>query len=228
MMAASRTALLFCPPLAPIVVPADGQLAIGRGRDCQFPVCSDDASRRHAEVYTADGLFLLRDLSSLNGTFVNGEQIDGPRALEPGDRIGVGSAVITFCLVEGSLDAFFPDPAGMETAVNALRGESAAFSGDLAEMPIFVVLQMLEMGHKTGLLEVETEQGPARIWLGSGQPLHAETEKLQGMEAAITLVGATRGRFRYDASAPLPERVLQISMTELLLDASRLHDEGNR
>jgi hypothetical protein len=84
---------------------------------------------------------------------------------------------------------------------------------------------MLEMGHKTGLLEVETANGPARIWLGDGQPLHAESEKAQGMEAALVLVGATRGRFRFDASAKLPERKLQMSMTELLLDASRQLDE---
>ena len=226
-MAASRTALLFCPPLAPVEVPGDGRVAIGRGRDCEFPVCTDDVSRRHAEVYTDDGLFLVRDLSSRNGTFVNGELIGGPRALEPGDRIGVGSAAITFCMIQGSLDAFLPDPAGQETALFTRKGDREAFSGDLSEMPIFVVLQMLEMGHKTGLLEVETEHGPARIWLGDGQPLHAETEKAQGMEAAVVLVGATRGRFRYDASAPLPERKLQVSMTELLLDASRLHDEEN-
>ena len=227
-MPGDRTALLFCPPLAPVVIPPDGCVAIGRGRDCEFSVCTDDASRRHAEVYTADGLFLVRDLSSRNGTFVNGELVGGPRALEPGDRIGVGSAAITFCLVEGSLDSFLSNPAGQETALFNPKGAREALRGDLEEMPVFVVLQMLEMGHKTGLLEVETEQGPVRIWLGDGQPLHAETEKEQGMAAAIVLVGATRGRFRFDAGAKLPERALEISMTELLLEASRQIDESSR
>ncbi len=227
-MAASRTALLFCPPLAPVEVPSDGRIAIGRSSECGFPVCTDDASRRHAEVYTDGGHILVRDVSSRNGTFVNGELIGGPRALEPGDRIGVGSAAITFCLVAGSLDAFLPDPSGQETALSTRNARRDVFSGDLAEMPIFVVLQMLEMGHKTGKLEVETEHGAVRIWLGDGQPLHVETEKAQGMEAAVVLVGATRGRFVYDPSAPLPERKLQLSMTELLLDASRLDDEKNR
>jgi len=227
-MAVPRTALLFCPPLAPVEVPRDGRVAIGRGRDCEFPVCTDDASRRHAEVYTDDGFFLVRDLSSRNGTFVNGELIGGPRALEPGDRIGVGSAAITFCLVQGSLDGFLADPAGQETRLFQKASERDAFSGELAEMPIFVVLQMLEMGHKSGLLEVETDQGPARIWLGDGQPLHAETEKADGMEAAVVLVGATRGRFRFDAGAKLPARKLDTSMTELLLEASRQIDEAGR
>jgi len=226
-MARNRIALLFCPPLAPVVIPRDGCVAIGRARDCEFPVCTDDASRRHAEVYSADGLFLVRDMASKNGTFVNGELIGGPHALEPGDRIGVGSAAVTFCLVEGSLDGFLANPDGQETALFNPRDAREAFRGDLEEMPIFVVLQMLEMGHKTGLLEVETEQGPVRIWLGDGQPLHAETEKAQGMAAALVLIGATRGRFRYDAAAKLPERKLAISMTELLLEASRQLDEAN-
>ena len=224
-MAAARTALLFCPPLAPVEIPPGGRVAIGRGRDCEFPVVTDDASRRHAEVYTDDGLYLVRDLSSRNGTFVNGELIGGPRALEPGDRIGVGSAAITFCLARASLDGFLSDPDGQETVLFAKKGAADAFSGDLAEMPIFVVLQMLEMGHKTGLLEVETDHGPARIWIGDGQPFHAETEKAKRLEAAIVLVGASRGRFRFDAGAKLPARTLEVSMTELLLEASRQLDE---
>ncbi len=225
-MSADRTALLFCPPLAPVTIPANGRVSVGRGRDCGFPVCTDDASRRHAEVYADDGLFIVRDLLSRNGTFVNGELIGGPRALEPGDRIGVGSAVITFCRVQGSLDGFLSDPSGQETALFTEKRAGAAFAGDLAEMPTFVVLQMLEMGHKTGLLEVETDQGPARIWVGSGEPLHAATEKAEGLDAALVLIGATRGRFHFDAGAPLPERTLEISMTELLLETSRRLDES--
>ena len=60
-------------------------------------------------MYTDDGLYLVRDLSSRNGTFVNGELIGGPRALQPGDRINVGSAAITFCLARSSLDALLSD-----------------------------------------------------------------------------------------------------------------------
>ena len=222
-----RTALLFCPPLAPLEIPVGGRVAIGRGRDCEFPVATDDASRRHAEVYTDDGLYLVRDLSSRNGTFVNGELIGGPRALEPGDRIGVGSAAITFCLATTSLDAFLSDPDGKETVLFRRSGGDA-FTGELAEMPVFVVLQMLEMGRKSGMLEVETDAGPARVFIGDGQPLHAETEKAEGLEAAVALVAATRGRFRFDAGAQLPPRKLELSMTELLLEASRTLDEAGR
>jgi pSer/pThr/pTyr-binding forkhead associated (FHA) protein len=224
----ARTALLFCPPLAPVELRAEGRLTIGRGRECEFPVYTDDASRRHAEVFAADGSFLVRDLGSKNGTAVNGELIGGPRALEPGDRIHVGSAQLTFCLVEGSIEGFLSDPSGHETAFVNHSDAHEAFRGSLTEIPIFVVLQMLEMGHKTGLLELETDQGPARFWLGSGQPLHAETEKARGRDAALELVALSRGRFRFETAAPLPERTITLAMTELLLEGSRLLDEDAR
>jgi len=227
-MPAERAALLFCPPLAPVEVPADGRVAIGRGAECGLVVRADDASRRHAEVYAEGGTFRVRDLGSKNGTWVNGERVDAARVLEPGDAIEVGSSRITFCRLDASLQGFLAQPDANETVVFARSAPREAFRGELAEIPVFVVLQMLEMGRKTGLLEVETDAGPARLWLGDGQPLHAATEKATGMEAALVLVGATRGRFRFDASAPLPERTFATSMTELLLEASRQLDEGAR
>jgi hypothetical protein len=82
------------------------------------------------------------------------------------------------------------------------------------------------MSRKSGLLAVETEQGAVRLWLGDGQPLHAQSEKASGMDAVLALVGAVRGRFGFDASPPPAERTLHASMTELLLEASRQLDEG--
>jgi pSer/pThr/pTyr-binding forkhead associated (FHA) protein len=212
----------------PVEVPSAGRVAIGRGRDCELALFTDNASRRHAEVYAEGEGFLVRDLGSTNGTLVNGERIEAPRALRPGDRIGIGSCVITFCLVEGSLEGFLSNPSGHATVAFTKSVAREAFRGDLAEIPIFVVLQMLEMGHKTGMLEVEADSAQVRIWLGNGQPLHAATEKTEGWDAAVALVGASSGRFRFDADAQLPPRTIDVSMTELLLEASRQLDERGR
>jgi len=223
-----RRAILFCPPLAPLELERDRRVAIGRGRECELPLFSDSASRRHAEVYAEGDDFLVRDLGSKNGTFVNGEPVERPHALRPGDRIGVGANVITFCRVESSLSGFLSDPAGHETMVFAHAVAREVFRGELAEMPIFVVLQMLEMGHKTGELEITADAGVVRLWLGDGQPLHAESEKARGMNAAMAIVGTTRGAFRFVANVDAPTRTLEVSMTELLLEASRQLDEAGR
>jgi FHA domain-containing protein/uncharacterized protein DUF4388 len=225
-MPGDRTALLFCPPLAPLALAPAARVAIGRGKDCELLLVTDSASRRHAEVYAEGAEFYVRDLGSKNGTFVNGAPVTRPRALRPGDRIGVGTSAITFCLVEGSLAGFLSDRSGDETMIVAREALTESVRGDLAEIPFFVVMQMLEMSHKSGLLEIEADAGQVRIWLGDGQPLHAESDKARGMEAALVAVASTQGAFRFQAGADARERTLLMSMTELLLEASRRVDEA--
>src|SRR5437899_801763 len=54
-----------------------------------------EISRRHARVfYAADGRLTIEDLGSANGTFVNGERIDAPRALILGDLVTLGQTVL--------------------------------------------------------------------------------------------------------------------------------------
>jgi pSer/pThr/pTyr-binding forkhead associated (FHA) protein len=63
---------------------------IGRGEDCQLRPKSDAISRQHCVVYVKSGELMVRDLKSKNGTFVNGERVDGDRALKAGDKIQFG------------------------------------------------------------------------------------------------------------------------------------------
>jgi len=66
------------------------QFLIGREQDCHLRPNSDLVSRHHC-VFTVDDFTVrLRDLGSINGTFVNGERIQGQRVLKPGDHVSVG------------------------------------------------------------------------------------------------------------------------------------------
>ena len=64
---------------------------IGRSADNQIALAGDDfASGHHARVESArDGVWVI-DLGSTNGTFVNGERIDGRHRLREGDVVQVG------------------------------------------------------------------------------------------------------------------------------------------
>ncbi len=69
---------------------------IGLGRhplsDVRFDPDRDlDVSSRHAAVIRHGEAFVLRDLGSTNGTFVNGQRISGDVTLTDGDRIGLGA-----------------------------------------------------------------------------------------------------------------------------------------
>ena len=66
---------------------------IGRhpGADLPFDPARDlDVSVRHAAVFRAGGGWVVRDLGSTNGTWVNGEKVKGDRALLPGDVLRLG------------------------------------------------------------------------------------------------------------------------------------------
>jgi PAS domain S-box-containing protein len=68
-------------------------LRIGRDRSCELALDDEAASRVHSEVIRTDDRFILRDLNSTNGTFVNGARV-AEAPLQNGDRIGVGDTVM--------------------------------------------------------------------------------------------------------------------------------------
>ena len=215
--------LLFLPPEPPVELRGPGPFVLGRSRSCDLRLPSGDASRRHAEIVPAGDGFLLRDLASTNGTFVNGERVS-ERRLRPGDRIQIGTSTITFCQLGASADRG-TERGEAQTVLTERPAFSDVFQGDLAEIPPFAVLQILEMGRKTGLLAIDSDRETGRLWLEGGAPVHAETKQQIGFDAALALVHADMGRFTFDPQAGIPQRTIKASVTELLLEASRLLDE---
>jgi FHA domain-containing protein len=76
-------------------VPASGApIRIGRGPECELVLRDSRVSRRHARLAARDGVLVLTDLGSTNGTRVNGHRISEV-VLGAGDRILVGETVLT-------------------------------------------------------------------------------------------------------------------------------------
>ncbi len=221
-----RTAMLFLPPHPPLPMRQEGSVVLGRSQSCDLTLDTPDASRRHAEIVATGAGYVIRDLDSTNGTFVNSQRIREHR-LQPGDRIGIGRQVIVFCQVDAGLEgggASERNNAQTMVALDPMPAE--CFRGDVREIPPFAVLQTLEMGRKTGLLRVDSGLGPGRLWLGDGTPIHAETKSQRGFEAAIEIVRATSGSFTFEPGGVAPERTIDATVTDLLLEASRRLDEG--
>ncbi len=229
-MDGDRSYLLFCPPHLPLRLGADTPAAIGRHSSCELVLRKDDVSRRHAEVFHEGGGFRIRDLGSTNGTFLNGEAIEGSPVLNAGDKIEIGSSIIVFCQVDGDVGMVDDEPSAAKTMIaERLPATSAeAFQGDLSEIPPDALLQLLEMGRKSGLLELRSRDGKGRIWMDAGYPVHAETEKALGFDAAVAIVSSVEGRFRFEPQVASDDRTITASVTELLLEASRLQDEAAR
>lgn len=73
----------------------DESVLIGRGSD-QVPLTDQTVSRRHAELTHENDAWVLRDLNSANGTYVNGTCIQEPTRLKHGDQIKLGSTLLIY------------------------------------------------------------------------------------------------------------------------------------
>jgi len=87
---------------------APGDNIVGRGPDADIWVDAPGVSRHHARIRVDNVAATIEDLDSKNGTYLRGERVVAPRALEDGDQVRLGSVLITFRI---------PPPAGStETA----------------------------------------------------------------------------------------------------------------
>ena len=76
---------------------AGAHMTIGRGRASDLLIEDGQVSRRHAIVRRAvDGSYVLSDLGSVNGTFINAQRVLVPERLFDGDEIKIGPVVIAF------------------------------------------------------------------------------------------------------------------------------------
>jgi hypothetical protein len=64
-------------------------LLIGRDESNDLVIPERQVSRQHASVTHEEDGYVLRDLGSKNGTFVNGQQLAAPHALQDGDEIQI-------------------------------------------------------------------------------------------------------------------------------------------
>ncbi|MFV8756084.1 FHA domain-containing protein [Nannocystaceae bacterium ST9] len=79
----------------------EGKLDVGRMADCWLTLEDDLASRYHARFHVEPERLELEDLGSRNGTYVNGEPLKGKIVLQHGDKIRIGSEVISILGPEG-------------------------------------------------------------------------------------------------------------------------------
>jgi hypothetical protein len=68
---------------------------LGRG-DVEIKLDDPFASSRHARISPQGHVFVIEDLGSTNGTYLNDEPLNGPQPLHPGDRIRIGDCEFAY------------------------------------------------------------------------------------------------------------------------------------
>lgn len=82
-------------PLQGTVIPLEGaQITIGRAPDSTLVINDDYASSRHARLYPSEGAWVIEDLGSTNGTWIDRTRITSPTVLAPGAPLRIGRTTL--------------------------------------------------------------------------------------------------------------------------------------
>lgn len=82
-------------PTPGVTFPLEGeQLTIGRDSTNGVAINDAEVSRKHSRLTFQGGKYVLEDLGSTNGTFVNGQRLAGPVVLKSGDVVSLGEQIV--------------------------------------------------------------------------------------------------------------------------------------
>ena len=70
------------------------EIRVGRAPDNDLVLTKGNVSKHHARLLYEDGRYVVTDLNSTNGTYVNRERINQATDVGPGDRIYIGDYVL--------------------------------------------------------------------------------------------------------------------------------------
>jgi hypothetical protein len=70
------------------------ELTIGRAAGCQITLDDTFVSQLHARVFRREGQYLVEDLGSTNGTYLNRQKVTGPMVIRPGDELQIGNTIM--------------------------------------------------------------------------------------------------------------------------------------
>src|SRR3712207_2530727 len=103
------------------------EITIGRLAGNDIVLAKGNVSKYHSKIVSKDGKFIVLDMKSTNGTFVNGKKIAAPMVLKPTDKVYIGDYIIN---VE-PLDAPSLPTAGAGEEVPGEQGyDEGGYEGD--------------------------------------------------------------------------------------------------
>jgi len=79
---------------------------------------------------------------------------------------------------------------------------SAGMSGDVSEIHVVELFQMINTSQKTGTVDLKLDEGEAKVMFNEGELVYAKYRGLHGKEAIFELLGVTKGQFLYSPGIP--------------------------
>lgn len=209
----------------PITLTPGQSFMMGRSNDAELTIPSQRVSRKHTEIFWQENEPWIRDCGSQNGTKVNGKRIKGEVQLSDQDELEIGPFLCTYRAVS---QATTLDSSSVDDGALTAPMLSDTLAGSFAQMSAFEVLQTLEFNQKTGTLEVFGDDEDSILVVRSGRPMWAKTGDVEGNEALLTMISWTSGQFNFSSTITHDGQNVQGSITNLLFEAGRRMDEGQR
>ena len=100
--------------------------------------------------------------------------------------------------------------------------------GNLEDFPLADVLQLINMGSRTGVLAINNAGRTAHLWFERGQAVHAVLGEFTGEKAVYETFNWKEGRFTFDTEGHTAERSIELDCQNLIMEAVRRLDEWNR
>lgn len=214
------------------------EITIGRGENCDISIDEGSVSRVHARIQYADTQPRLIDNDSTNGTYVNGRKVTRAN-LSSGDVLQVGSIqfeILIAAAPERDTSRGSHDPA-MQRRISRIserlrshtdsgRRHETVLAGNLRELGLLPLLQILETNSNSGVLVIKTSALKGEVFLDDGRPVHARFGRIKGAKALYRLVALEEGAFELVCPGSKPEEIsLRGSLQSFLLDAVKEIDE---
>lgn len=105
---------------------------------------------------------------------------------------------------------------------------SEDFRGDLKQVSMADLLQLLAMNARTGTLSINTMHGAGEVRLVGGEVVDAVFRRMEGEKALYRLFAENEGSFAFATSAGSPHRRIRVPMHALLMEGMQQVDEVRR
>ncbi|MBN2035126.1 MAG: FHA domain-containing protein [Chitinispirillaceae bacterium] len=227
-------------PEKPVQVPTRKRMTFGRTDDNDIVLHEARVSRKHAAIEYKKPYFVLIDLGSSNGTFLNNVKLSAPQsaALQNWDKIRIASAVFTARIVEKQseiMDEFKELRSRAQREVTEIinlkelwnQENAPGFAGDLAHLCPVELFQMIESGGKSGIISMQTPSGEGTFTLSNGHLAEASFNNKDGEEAVYDVLNQNQGSFTFSPQTiTIDNPQITMSITFLLIEGCRRLDEA--
>jgi len=204
-------------------IAGNSEIVIGRSGDLDMVLVEDMVSRRHAKITIAETNMFIEDMGSTNGTFVNGEKVQGKAPVHEGDRILVGTSIMKIVTSTGGNRRMPASDGGNKSG--------RPMSGNIDEIPLPDLIQLLSTSKKTGALSLRQGENVGKLFLKKGKLYFAtinDNFSISPRKAVFRLLQWTTGQFELEPGVEIEALEAMDESTEaLLMQSIRRLDEFN-